>query len=72
MPGDKINYHNKVLTINGVPAKQKFIEYTVDESSGQPVAHYQENLNGIVHDIFIRPDVSAIDLTSLFLQVIIL
>lgn len=61
VPGDKISYHNKKLTINGVEAKQRFIEYTVDESSGNAVAKYQEDLNGVVHDIFIRTDVPAID-----------
>ncbi|KTD65700.1 signal peptidase I [Legionella spiritensis] len=61
VPGDKVGYHNKVLTINGKEMKQKFVEYTTDESSGRTVARYRENLNGIEHDIYIRPDVSAVD-----------
>ena len=61
VPGDKISYHNKVLTINGQEAKQEFIEYTVDESSGNAVAKYRENLNGVQHDIFIRADMPAVD-----------
>lgn len=61
VPGDKIGYHNKVLTINGKQAKQTFVEYTIDESSGRPVAKYKEDLNGTVHDIFVRSDVPAID-----------
>lgn len=61
VPGDKISYHNKILTVNGQIAKQKFIEYTMDESSGRAVAKYQENLNGVLHDIFIRADVPAVD-----------
>ncbi|MFA5959271.1 MAG: signal peptidase I [Tatlockia sp.] len=61
VPGDKVSYHNKVLTINGQEMKQTFLEYTTDESSGKPVAKYQENLNGIVHAIYLRPDVSAQD-----------
>ena len=60
-PGDHISYHNKVLTVNGKEAKQTFVEYTMDESSGKPVAKYTENLNGVVHDIFTRADVPAID-----------
>lgn len=60
-PGDTIAYHNKVLTINGKIIKQTFIGYTIDESSGRTVAQYRENINGIVHDIFIRPDVAAFD-----------
>lgn len=59
--GDKISYHNKVLTINGKEAKQTFIEYTTDESSGQPVAKYRENINGVEHDIYIRPDFPSAD-----------
>lgn len=60
-PGDKVSYHNKVLTINGKEVKQTFVEYTMDESSGRPVAKYKEDLNGVVHDIFIRPDLPAVD-----------
>jgi signal peptidase I len=62
LPGDKIGYHNKVLTVNGQEAKQTFLEYTVDESSGLPVAKYQENLNGVEHEIFVRPTISAVDM----------
>lgn len=61
LPGDKISYHNKILTINGKEAKQTFVEYATDESSGKAVAKYKENLNGTVHDIFVRPDVPAVD-----------
>ncbi|RUQ89237.1 signal peptidase I [Legionella septentrionalis] len=61
VPGDKIEYRNKVLTINGQEVKQAFVEYTTDESSGKAVAKYRENLNGIEHDIFIRPDIKATD-----------
>lgn len=61
VPGDKISYRNKVLIINGQEAKQKFIEYTTDESSGKAVARYSENLNGVEHDIYVRPDVPASD-----------
>lgn len=61
VPGDRISYRNKVLTINGKEAKQTFVEYTIDESSGKAVAKYKENLNGVLHDIFIRSDVAAVD-----------
>ena len=61
VPGDKISYHNKVLTVNGQEAKQTFVEYTIDESSGKPVSKYKENLNGVVHDIFVRSDIPAVD-----------
>lgn len=61
VPGDKISYHNKVLSINGKVAEQKFVEYTTDESSGMPVAKYQENLMGTVHDIYIHTNAPAKD-----------
>ncbi len=61
VPGDKISYHNKVLTINGKVMKQTFVEYTTDESSGKAVARYSEDLNGVKHDIYIRPDASPED-----------
>lgn len=61
VPGDRIGYHNKVLTVNGQEAKQTFVEYAVDESSGNAVAKYKEQLNGVEHDIFIRKDVPAVD-----------
>ena len=63
VPGDKINYHNKILTINGKVATQTFLEYTTDESSGNTVAKYRENLDGIEHDIYVRPDMPAVDVT---------
>ena len=62
VPGDHVTYHNKVLTINGQEMKQTFLEYTTDESSGNTVSKYQENLNGVEHDIYVRPDVPAVDI----------
>lgn len=59
--GDSISYHNKQLTINGVAMQQDFIRYTTDESSGKAVALYQENLNGVKHQIYRRSDVAAED-----------
>lgn len=61
VPGDKIAYRNKVLSINGQEMKQTFVEYTTDESSGRAVAKYRETLNGVTHDIYVRPDVAATD-----------
>jgi len=61
VPGDVISYHDKKLSINGQPAQQTFLEYTIDESSEQAVARYQENLNGTIHNIYINPNDPAID-----------
>lgn len=63
LPGDTIAYHDKKLTINGQPIKQTFIEYETDPSSGRAVAKYEENLNGVMHNIYIRPDAVATDFT---------
>lgn len=62
VPGDHVVYHDKKLTINDKPMNQTFIEYTTDHSSGKSVAKYQEDLNGIKHDIFVRPDVEPVDI----------
>lgn len=61
LPGDVVAYRNKVLFINGKKIKQTFVEYTTDESSGKAVAKYKENLHGVIHEIYIRPDVPAVD-----------
>jgi len=60
-PGDHVEYRDKVLYINGKKMEQKLIEYTTDESSGNPVDKYRETLNGVEHDIFIRTNVPAVD-----------
>jgi signal peptidase I len=61
VPGDHVVYRNKVLFINGQEMKQEFLEYTTDESSGRAVTKYRENLNGVVHDIYRRSDIDALD-----------
>lgn len=61
VPGDIVEYKNKVLTINGVEAKQKFIKYTTDPSSGEAVAEYLENLSGVEHRIFKKLTAPAVD-----------
>lgn len=64
LPGDHISYINKVLTINGKEATQQYVGTATDQDeAGQkwPVTQLQENLNGVVHDIYVRPDVPAQD-----------
>lgn len=59
MPGDHIAYRNKVLYVNGVEAKQTLIGPAQDREPGRdPIAvnQIQENLSGVVHDIFVRAD----------------
>jgi signal peptidase I len=61
VPGDVVEYHNKTLTINGVEAKQTFIKYTTDPSSGKAVAEYSEKLGDVSHNIYQQADSAAID-----------
>lgn len=62
LPGDHISYINKVLYINGKKQPQKFMgDVTQLDDYGQLVTYqkYQENLNGMTHDIFVRPNAPA-------------
>lgn len=64
LPGDKVSYHNKVLTINGLEAPQKMIKHTsfVDEQGIlQDVDLKQEKLGSVVHDIYIKPSDPSFD-----------
>ena len=61
IPGDHIKYHNKKLWINDKPMLQSFVGYTTDESSGKAVAEYTENLMGVKHKIYIKPDTKDTD-----------
>ena len=58
MPGDKLSYINKVLYINGKPMIQKTIGDALDIEPDVPipVIEKEENLNGVKHHIFVRPN----------------
>ncbi|MDQ8039355.1 MAG: signal peptidase I [Rickettsiella sp.] len=58
LPGDVITYKNKVLTINGHVASQKLLREKTDQDGKKkwPVLMKQENLLGVKHLIYIRPD----------------
>lgn len=63
-PGDRIEYVNKILFINGKKANQKYLGQAVDEGQfgeNVPVEMFEENLNGVKHKIYIRIDVPAQD-----------
>ena len=59
LPGDHISYINKTLTINGQKQTQTVVgEVTQLNDFGQLTTYkeYQENLDGVKHDIFEIPD----------------
>ena len=64
VPGDHIQYKDKILYINGKKAPQKFLAYTTDsDDAGHNwvVEKREENFLGVKHDIYIRPDAPAQD-----------
>lgn len=65
VPGDKISYQNKVLSINGVVQPQKDLGPATDSYEGPAiqVEKYQETINGVTHDIFVNPRVPAQNFT---------
>lgn len=55
IPGDKVDYVDKKLTVNGIPAKYQFVENATDTNDG--VNHWGvkkqiEEIFGIKHEIF--------------------
>jgi signal peptidase I len=61
VPGDVVAYHDKKLYLNGKEMSQTFLNYETDPASGKTVARYQEDLNGVIHDIYTRPAAPAGD-----------
>ncbi len=62
VPGDHISYTNKVFTINGKPAQQRYLgEFNEVLASGKTrkVKQYQEDLAGVKHNILINPNAPA-------------
>ena len=63
VPGDEISYINKELIINGKPATQTFDGYAFEnaevDAPTRPVVVKEEDLMGVKHKIYIRPDVPA-------------
>lgn len=64
IPGDKISYHNKKLTINSLEAKQAFLDSTSflnERGELQDVDKIKETLGKVKHDIYVEPTVPAFD-----------
>lgn len=69
VPGDRISYINKVLTINGVVCAQTFVKDAGDleDGSSTPAKIYEENLLGIKHQILIHPEMPGQDFQGLII-----
>lgn len=68
LPGDKISYVNRKLSINDKELEYKFIKDKEDTDDGQrywPVEEYEEDLLGVKHKIFISPERQSIDFKDL-------
>lgn len=64
VPNDNIEYKNKQLIINGKPATQKLLGYAMDgDGAGHvwKVEVREEDLLGVKHKIYIRPDILGQD-----------
>lgn len=55
LPGDKIAYLNKQLTINGQPIAQNKLPDFLDKGESRYFEHYQEQLDGHPHAIIVDP-----------------
>lgn len=65
LPGDHIVYKNNTLTINGQEMKQQYVGAAVDiEQDGltSPVDLKIEDLSGVKHRIFIKPEMNYQDI----------
>lgn len=57
VPGDKISYLNKVLTINGKVMTQTFLGNVIDPANSltEQSKKYREDLQGVEHNIYTMP-----------------
>jgi len=56
LPGDKIVYRNKTLTINGKEIAQKKVEDYLDRDRLFYTPRFTETLGSVEHDILVEPD----------------
>lgn len=68
IPGDHIRYQDKVLYINGEKMSQTLVGSAMDNNGDKnlswPAIELTENLHGIIHKIYQRPDVAAQDIAE--------
>ncbi len=53
VPGDRVQYKDRKVFVNGFEAKQSFIDYAIN-SDHKAVSHYKEQLGAVEHDIYLR------------------
>ena len=63
VPGDEISYKDKVLTVNGIEARQTFVGIESEPKLGQ-MQHYREDLLGIRHSIYHKESKPGLDFTK--------
>ncbi|MDX1901067.1 MAG: signal peptidase I [Gammaproteobacteria bacterium] len=69
LPGDHISYLNKILYINGKPIPQVFVKNATDDAEDEDqswqVDQKEENLEGVVHQIYLNPEKTNDDIKDL-------
>lgn len=64
VPGDKVSYYNKKLSINDKPLSQASLGFYQGVGQGQDMTgneHFEENLTGVEHSILIRNDAPSVE-----------
>jgi signal peptidase I len=59
VPGDRVEYRNKRLTINGQPVALRQVDDYLSKERMQFSRRYVETINGVEHEILIDDDTSA-------------
>lgn len=60
LPGDHVQYENKILKVNGSEVPQNFIDYESaisEDGSAVKVEKRQEILGGVKHFIYVKPNI---------------
>lgn len=61
LPGDHVAYYKKVLYVNGKPIKRKFISKYDGPGEENAASMYEEDLNGMLHDMLLIPGRPGLD-----------
>ena len=64
VPGDRIEYRNKRLTINGNPVPEKQVDDYLSKERMQFSKRFVETLNGVEHQILLEDDAPALMVPS--------